>query len=90
MEGQIKCFYGGRGKRVVNSHEPGISYSCTRSGRNSYSLHIIIEILTMEKEYFIKGWCEPGKVISFRVSWVDDDGEIHVNRGYRNSNACRL
>ena len=26
---------------------------------------------------------EPERLISFRVSWVDDKGEIHVNRGYR-------
>jgi len=26
---------------------------------------------------------EPERLISFRVSWVDDQGEIHVNRGYR-------
>tara|TARA_R110002050_G_scaffold536_11_gene3859 strand:+ start:2119 stop:3462 length:1344 start_codon:yes stop_codon:yes gene_type:complete len=26
---------------------------------------------------------EPERLISFRVSWVDDGGEIHVNRGYR-------
>lgn len=26
---------------------------------------------------------EPERVISFRVSWVDDQGEIQVNRGYR-------
>ncbi|MEH6680762.1 MAG: NADP-specific glutamate dehydrogenase [Sediminicola sp.] len=26
---------------------------------------------------------EPERLISFRVSWVDDNGEIHVNRGYR-------
>ena len=26
---------------------------------------------------------EPERLISFRVSWVDDDGEIQVNRGYR-------
>ncbi len=26
---------------------------------------------------------EPERLISFRVAWVDDDGEIHVNRGYR-------
>jgi len=26
---------------------------------------------------------EPERLISFRVSWVDDDGKIHVNRGYR-------
>jgi len=26
---------------------------------------------------------EPERLISFRVAWVDDQGEIHVNRGYR-------
>ncbi len=26
---------------------------------------------------------EPERVISFRVNWVDDSGEIQVNRGYR-------
>ena len=26
---------------------------------------------------------EPERVISFRVPWVDDQGEIHINKGYR-------
>ena len=26
---------------------------------------------------------EPERLISFRVCWVDDSGELHVNRGYR-------
>ena len=26
---------------------------------------------------------EPERLISFRVCWVDDYGELHVNRGYR-------
>lgn len=26
---------------------------------------------------------EPERLISFRVAWVDDEGVIHVNRGYR-------
>lgn len=26
---------------------------------------------------------EPERAILFRVSWVDDSGEVHVNRGYR-------
>lgn len=26
---------------------------------------------------------EPERLVSFRVCWVDDDGEIQVNRGYR-------
>ncbi len=26
---------------------------------------------------------EPERLISFRVTWMDDKGEVHVNRGYR-------
>ncbi|MBX3704770.1 MAG: glutamate dehydrogenase, partial [Steroidobacteraceae bacterium] len=26
---------------------------------------------------------EPDRVLQFRVSWVDDDGNIHVNRAFR-------
>ena len=26
---------------------------------------------------------EPERTITFRVPWVDDQGEIHINRGYR-------
>ena len=26
---------------------------------------------------------EPERVIMFRVPWVDDAGEVHVNRGFR-------
>ena len=26
---------------------------------------------------------EPERVITFRVPWIDDKGNIHVNRGYR-------
>jgi glutamate dehydrogenase (NADP+) len=27
--------------------------------------------------------CEPERAIMFRVPWVDDAGQVHVNRGYR-------
>ena len=27
--------------------------------------------------------CEPERVFMFRVPWVDDKGNVHVNRGYR-------
>ncbi|MCW9705503.1 NADP-specific glutamate dehydrogenase [Fodinibius salsisoli] len=37
-----------------------------------YKEHKIIERLV-----------EPDRIISFKVTWQDDDGEIHVNRGYR-------
>ena len=31
----------------------------------------------------IEQMVEPDRAISFRVNWVDDAGDIHVNRGYR-------
>ena len=37
-----------------------------------YRAHKILERMT-----------EPERVIMFRVPWMDDQGEIHVNRGYR-------
>ncbi|MBB3242696.1 glutamate dehydrogenase/leucine dehydrogenase [Pseudomonas sp. Tn43] len=27
--------------------------------------------------------CEPERAITFRVSWVDDQGKVQVNRGFR-------
>ncbi len=31
----------------------------------------------------IERMCEPERMISFRVSWVDDAGKVQVNRGFR-------
>ena len=36
-----------------------------------------------EKAGLLERMCEPDRQISFRVTWVDDKGEVHVNRGYR-------
>jgi len=36
-----------------------------------------------QKEKILERIVEPERVIMFRVPWVDDKGEIHVNRGYR-------
>ncbi len=36
-----------------------------------------------EKKGIVETFVEPERVISFRVPWVDDQGSIHVNRGYR-------
>lgn len=44
-------------------------------------------VLDRHPEYrsakIIERMVEPERVITFRVPWVDDQGEIHVNRGYR-------
>lgn len=50
-------------------------------------LQSILPLLEKEPHYIEKGILkqivEPERVISFRVSWVDDNGETQVNRGYR-------
>ncbi len=35
------------------------------------------------KDNLLERLVEPERVVSFRVSWMDDKGQVHVNRGYR-------
>ena len=50
-------------------------------------LESLDQIIGQHPEYEQKGivetFVEPERVITFRVPWVDDQGHIHVNRGYR-------
>ena len=36
-----------------------------------------------EKVALLERMVEPERTIEFRVPWVDDNGQVHVNRGYR-------
>lgn len=36
-----------------------------------------------EKMAVLERLCEPERIITFKVPWMDDRGQIHVNRGYR-------
>ncbi|MBQ7323583.1 MAG: NADP-specific glutamate dehydrogenase [Clostridia bacterium] len=36
-----------------------------------------------EKSALLERLCEPERTILFRVPWVDDQGKVHVNKGYR-------
>ena len=38
---------------------------------------------TYNGKKLLERMAEPERVVMFRVSWVDDNGEIQVNRGYR-------
>ncbi len=44
-------------------------------------------ILANEKEFktqaFLERLSEPERIITFRVPWLDDSGQVQVNRGYR-------
>ena len=37
----------------------------------------------IEKNAIIERLVEPERIVMFRVSWVDDNGKVQVNRGYR-------
>ncbi|MCC2590476.1 NADP-specific glutamate dehydrogenase [Chryseobacterium sp. MFBS3-17] len=47
----------------------------------------VIPFIESRKEYsgmkLLERMAEPERTIIFRVPWVDDKGQIHVNRGYR-------
>jgi glutamate dehydrogenase (NADP+) len=48
------------------------------------SLELVLERHPEYKSYkILERMVEPERVIMFRVPWMDDQGEIHVNRGYR-------
>ncbi len=36
-----------------------------------------------KKEALLERICEPERQIKFRVPWVDDNGQVQVNTGYR-------
>lgn len=36
-----------------------------------------------EKNAFLERMVEPERIITFRVPWMDDNGQVQVNRGYR-------
>ena len=67
--------------RSRNSHEPEFLQAVQEVAET------VIPYITQHDIYYGKNillrMVEPERLISFRVAWVDDDGEIHVNRGYR-------
>lgn len=50
-------------------------------------LESLVPVADAHPEYIEKGVfeciVEPERIIKFRVPWVDDNGKVHVNRGYR-------
>ncbi|HWJ77534.1 MAG TPA: NADP-specific glutamate dehydrogenase [Niallia sp.] len=50
-------------------------------------LHSLVPVLVKKPEYIklavLERILEPERMITFRVPWVDDNGNVKVNRGYR-------
>ena len=67
--------------RTRNGHEPEFIQAVQEVAET------VIPYIVKQKIYSGKNillrMVEPERLISFRVAWVDDVGEIHVNRGYR-------
>ncbi len=64
-----------------NSHEPEFMQSVKEVSED------LIPYIISQKIYHGKNilmrMIEPERVVMFRVNWIDDSGEIRVNRGYR-------
>ncbi|TLP75401.1 NADP-specific glutamate dehydrogenase [Maribacter sp. ACAM166] len=79
MEDKIKAFMDEVTSR--NGHEPEFIQAVQEVAET------VIPYIEKQKIYNSKSillrMVEPERLISFRVAWVDDDGEVHVNRGYR-------
>src|SRR5690625_734236 len=57
-------------------------------------LDSLIPVLVKHPTYMEKGIIdrivEPERTISFQVPWVNDEGTVNVNRGYRDRKSTRL
>jgi len=67
--------------KVRNQHEPEF-LQAVHEVAETVIPYIVSKDIYYGKNILLR-MVEPERVITFRVSWVDDAGEIHVNRGYR-------
>lgn len=64
-----------------NSHEPEFMQAVKEIAENVLP-YIVSKDIYHGKNILMR-MVEPERVLMFRVNWVDDNGEIQVNRGYR-------
>jgi len=79
MEKKLNSFLREIEKR--NSHEPEFMQAVKEVAEDLIP-YIIKQDIYHGKNILMR-MCEPERVLMFRVNWVDDNGEIRVNRGYR-------
>ena len=65
-----------------NAHEPEFLQAVSEVLE---SIRVVVD--AHEEEYrkvaLLERLVEPDRIITFRVPWTDDDGKVHVQRGYR-------
>ncbi len=77
----------------MNANEIMLALEAKHPGENEF-LQAVREVLTsiedvynqhpeFEEAAIIERMVEPDRVITFRVPWIDDNGKVHVNIGYR-------
>ena len=79
MEEKIKLFMDEVKSR--NGHEPEF-IQAVQEVAETVIPYIVKHEIYRGKNILLR-MVEPERLLSFRVAWVDDSGEIHVNRGYR-------
>ncbi|MEM8998781.1 MAG: NADP-specific glutamate dehydrogenase [Bacteroidota bacterium] len=79
MEAKIKAFMDE--VRSRNGHEPEF-IQAVQEVAETVIPYIVKNDIYHGKNILLR-MVEPERLLSFRVAWVDDEGEIHVNRGYR-------
>ena len=75
----IKAFLQEVSKR--NAHEPEFMQAVTEVAQTVIP-YIVSQDIYHGKNILMR-MVEPERVVMFRVPWIDDQGEIQVNRGYR-------
>ena len=64
-----------------NQHEPEFMQAVREVAENV--IPYIVQHEIYHGKNILKRMAEPERVVSFRVPWIDDTGEIRVNRGFR-------
>jgi len=69
------------GLKARNGHEPEFIQAATEI------LTTLKPVIDKHPEYekagLLERYVEPERIIMFRVPWIDDNGQVQVNRGYR-------
>ncbi|MBR7169736.1 MAG: NADP-specific glutamate dehydrogenase [Alistipes sp.] len=83
MNEQAKCFVEEFMAKIIakNPNEPEF-HQAVREVAESLAPHIVTSPI-LQKMKILERIAEPERVIIFRVPWLNDKGEIEINRGYR-------
>tara|TARA_B100001093_G_scaffold18319_2_gene16687 strand:- start:798 stop:2138 length:1341 start_codon:yes stop_codon:yes gene_type:complete len=79
MEAKIKAFL--QSVKVRNGNEPEFIQAVTEFAEAV--IPFIQDKPRYSNEMLLERMVEPERIIIFRVPWLDDDGKIQVNRGFR-------